>query len=124
MQKRHDPIGEIDCPLCARPADVMKFGARTKLDPDGGAGKPAYERKLFIACPPVRGYTGCGTILSSSPNAQERILDKGKMFGPEGRPANAPAPAPAPAASPAPVPAPLPSKIQTRRGGILGGGRW
>jgi hypothetical protein len=109
MAKRDEPIGEIPCPLCKRAAEVVKFNDRTKLDP-AGEGKPAYPRKVYIVCPPVTGYRGCGTILANSLEAQARIMETARIFGPAGageKPVAAPPPAgPQPPNKPAPPPAP------------------
>ncbi|MBM0105611.1 hypothetical protein JM946_12665 [Steroidobacter sp. S1-65] len=104
-----EPVGEIDCPLCKRTAELHASEARTKLDPDGdGKGRPAYPKKHFIVCPPTTGYRGCGTLLMNAPGAQQRLMELGRLFGPDGKPSPKPAPAPTPAPDPEPKPAQAP----------------
>lgn len=103
-------IGSIACPLCKRPAEVHKFGQRTKLNPDDASPRPSYPAKVFINCPPTTGYRGCGTLLASSKEAQARIMELARINGapratatspaPKEKPADAPPPAKQPAISP------------------------
>lgn len=97
-----EPIGAIDCPLCGREAEFHRSAERTKLDPDGGQGKPAYPKKFFVVCPPTKGYRGCGTVLANAAEAQARLLEKAHVFGAERTKPATPAPAPE---KPAPAPA-------------------
>jgi len=119
-----EPIGEIDCPLCARPAELHSSDSRNKVSAEP-EGRTAYPKKLFVICPPVPGYRGCGTLLCNNPYAQQRLLERGRIFGPNGKPAAhqeskpAPAAAPAPEATPAPAPASPPAKPASSPRGLF-----
>jgi hypothetical protein len=114
MPPARDAIGQIECPLCKRDAELHASSERPKLDPDSqnGQGRAAYPKKFFIVCPPVKGHRGCGTILANSAEAQAQILDKAHVFGAQraSAPAVAATPPPAPAARPS---TPAPEKIST-----------
>lgn len=104
MTKPREAIGEIDCPLCKRSAELHASEDRPKLDPDGEGGGKSYPRKYFVRCPPVRGYSGCGTIMANGSGAQIRLMELGTIYGVV-RPARAEPPPPAPRAEPPPAPA-------------------
>lgn len=117
-----EPIGEIECPWCGRDAELHQSSERTKLDPEGaGEGKPAYPKKYFVICPPVKGYRGCGTTLANGAAAQERILEKGYIFGatPRKKPKPAaPPPEPTPEVTPpTPTPAAVPATAAQKSNG-------
>lgn len=75
-----EPIGEIECPLCGRLAELHSSDSRPKVAPDA-EGRAAYPRKLFVVCPPVPGYRGCGTLLCNNQHAQQRLIERGRVFG-------------------------------------------
>ena len=121
MAKIREAVGDIDCPLCRRAAELHASEEKQKLDPDSAeGGRPAYPKKHYIVCPPVKGYRGCGTILANAPGAQGMMMELGTMFGAAGKvrpavskpvsdekPAAAEPVAPAPStAAPPPTPAP------------------
>jgi len=107
-----EAVGEIDCPLCKRTAELHASAERLKLDPDAapdGKGKPAYPRKFFVVCPPIAGWRGCGTILANGSGAQIQLMEIGRLHGPDGQPARRKESAPVsqqtiPATSPPPSP--------------------
>jgi hypothetical protein len=113
VSKAREPIGDIKCPLCARPAELHRFEPKEKLNPDGDVPKAAYAKKCFVICPPTTGYRGCGTILANGPQAQERMMELGRVFGPSGKAAAKPStpaePAPPPPSAPAAAPAAKPA---------------
>lgn len=91
-----EAIGEISCPLCGRDAELHQSSERPKLDPDStnGQGRAAYPKKFYVVCPPVKGFRGCGTILSNGAEAQSQLLDKAHVFGAsERKPKSAASPA-------------------------------
>lgn len=107
-----EAIGEIKCPWCRRDAELHRSETRPKLNPDGPKAAPSYPAKYFVICPPTTGYRGCGTTLANSGEAQARMLDNGKVFGPGGKAQpreEAPAPAAQPAISAQPAPAERPA---------------
>lgn len=110
-----EPIGEIPCPLCGRTAELHSSDARNKVAPVE-EGRAAYPKKLFVICPPVPGYRGCGTMLCNNPHAQQRLLERGRVFGAdeakpktEAPPTPKAEPAPAPVVAPPAKPAPRPA---------------
>lgn len=100
-----EPIGEIPCPWCDRTAELHASSERRKVSAEG-EGRVSYPRKLFVICPPIAGYRGCGTTLANNEHAQARMMELGRVFGPQGKPAKQAAPPPPPAADPAPAAAP------------------
>lgn len=111
MSAAREAIGEIDCPLCGRSAELHESAARSKVDPEStdGQGKPSYPKKFFIVCPPTSGYRGCGTILANGAEAQTRLMDQAHVFGPEGRPKTKPQPKPERKPEPKPEPVTKPA---------------
>jgi hypothetical protein len=114
-----DPIGSIKCPWCGRAGELHRSEERTKLNPDDSTPRPAYPKKLFVKCPAVTGYRGCGTTLANSADAQARMLELGHVFGASGRDER-PDPKPVPVH---PVAAPALPAIVPQRFGFWGSSR-
>lgn len=105
-----EPVGEIKCPWCRRDAELHRSESRPKLNPDAPKPAASYPVKYFVICPPTTGYRGCGTTLANSGEAQVRMMENGKLFGPGPR-LQPPREAPAAAAKPVTVEQPVPAVV-------------